>query len=838
MPFHRFTDPAYYPGSGGAFPGSVWGATYDRINVTSGGVGGGDGSAFANPQLTSGPNNGSYFLGYGDAGTSGNFNRAARALAENCDLLDDVVHRSLAVPTRTVDVAPVGQVNYILAAGTWVGDSVSTPLTDLFSVLDENGNEIVDNDQNPPLKVVVSGLVGAAVGDGFTTAVVTVNFNTPINNDMCTTFCIYYAERSTLATMGTDALMKIKVRAAEEVTAKVEEVIKLLKWDGTSPNAWDTTPSKNVYNIAYSGLDELYRLGTTRAAAVPSWWPTVRSLDNAGAGGWYTKDDAGFTGNSALAVDAHTGSMGRPEFMLGAIWGAQQDDAGDPDADDYRNAITSGFVYTGRTQTNQALSTDRPGLYGFGHFANRTAVAAATGTELTRLVSGAVFTITGGVLNCPAGNFFSTASGSAIQVGLDVICLRTFAMMGGYSYHNLIITEILTNTTATVRYADGATPPNTANMSLVGWFAPIFITTDNAVAYKYDIHVDAEVAKMQMGGMFFCSLPVADTSRVPLSAPPSFKLFARDELSTTPILEWGGHDKTTPPYGVEAIHGQLFADGGATFNGFATMSARASIAGTGSDSAPILTTHISSSTSLFTLLWEVYDSSAGVGSYFRMYKSQFSTLTTTNAKWNQTASRWVADDTAVPACMTTYHAAYGVERYFKMSTSTSWTASGWDDNDAPVSRGFKHLEFITGDTIDSNTSATWAPVHRSAGGTAGDLQIQFGSTMSYNAVQVTACIGCRNPTAGSGSAIEARVEIDVDGAGGWVVVPGTYREIPYNADAYDPYYLNLSGTYVIPYSGSGRHSNTRVRVVTQCSDGTIVYYPDCYLQATVFELSE
>ena len=46
MPLHRFVDPAYDLGTGGAFPGSIFGETYDRINVTSGGTGGG-GSANA-----------------------------------------------------------------------------------------------------------------------------------------------------------------------------------------------------------------------------------------------------------------------------------------------------------------------------------------------------------------------------------------------------------------------------------------------------------------------------------------------------------------------------------------------------------------------------------------------------------------------------------------------------------------------------------------------------------------------------------------------------------------------------------------------------------------------
>jgi hypothetical protein len=97
MTVHRFADPTYDFG-GGSFPGSLFGQAYDRINVVSGGIGAG-GSAPAEPKKpVPHVNAGTYFVAFGEDGTSANTNRGFKALAENTDFLDDVVHRDLAAP--------------------------------------------------------------------------------------------------------------------------------------------------------------------------------------------------------------------------------------------------------------------------------------------------------------------------------------------------------------------------------------------------------------------------------------------------------------------------------------------------------------------------------------------------------------------------------------------------------------------------------------------------------------------------------------------------------------------------------------------------------------------
>lgn len=94
MPFHRYQDPSYNL-LGGAFPGTVGAQAYDRVNVVSGGVGGGNGSANADGSKSGGPNAGTYFVAFGEDATSSFANRGLRALAQNTDALDNILRGSV-----------------------------------------------------------------------------------------------------------------------------------------------------------------------------------------------------------------------------------------------------------------------------------------------------------------------------------------------------------------------------------------------------------------------------------------------------------------------------------------------------------------------------------------------------------------------------------------------------------------------------------------------------------------------------------------------------------------------------------------------------------------------
>src|SRR5579862_2419668 len=99
MPFHRLTVPSY----NGGLP-----AGYDYVNNAVSGT-----PAPANGVLVAGPNTGSYFIGFGDDGTSANANRPNMALAQNTDYLDNLLHQDIAVPAVSSTITSAGDTSFV-----------------------------------------------------------------------------------------------------------------------------------------------------------------------------------------------------------------------------------------------------------------------------------------------------------------------------------------------------------------------------------------------------------------------------------------------------------------------------------------------------------------------------------------------------------------------------------------------------------------------------------------------------------------------------------------------------------------------------------------------------
>jgi hypothetical protein len=274
MAFHRFTTPSYF----GGLPGG-----YDLINVTSGGTGAG-GSAFADVAKIGGPNAGTYWIAFGEDATSSNTNRGFKALAENCDSLDDLMRRDLAVPTRTVDATAGGAVSSIVITGqTFVGVP-GTPATaagigTVFSIVDDSDNEIID--PTTGAKVQVTSITGATVGTNFTAGPVTLNLTPSIPAGV--TYRVYYGTRGNLATMATDVLTTIRIRGAQEIEAGVEDLFRRLQGNALAWNAaWTTT----IYDLAASTLDDRYRLSTLSDYSAIN----LGTLDTPGSGAIILRD--------------------------------------------------------------------------------------------------------------------------------------------------------------------------------------------------------------------------------------------------------------------------------------------------------------------------------------------------------------------------------------------------------------------------------------------------------------------------------------------------------------------------------------------------------------------
>jgi hypothetical protein len=107
MAFHRLTVPTYF----GGLPGG-----YDYINNALVGS-----SAPADGQKAGGPNDGTYFIAFGEDATSSNSNRPNQALAENADFLDNVVRRNLAIPAIKTIVLGAPTDRFTLTGDIYVG---------------------------------------------------------------------------------------------------------------------------------------------------------------------------------------------------------------------------------------------------------------------------------------------------------------------------------------------------------------------------------------------------------------------------------------------------------------------------------------------------------------------------------------------------------------------------------------------------------------------------------------------------------------------------------------------------------------------------------------------
>lgn len=287
--FHRLSTPGYFVTSG-SFPTEA-GVTYDYINNAGSGT-----PASADNAKIGGVNAGTYFVAFSEDATSNNTNRGFKALAQNCDHIDDILHKSLALPVRTnTATAPGGgTTSVVVPAGTYLGPTGTTNnaagLAPIFEILDENDEEFLNAGVTVKVNTITLSGGDTIGGNNFSTNTVTLNISPAIPAGQ--QYRIHYATRTNLATIPTDAFSFINIRGAQEVDGTVKQLFEDLHGNGGSWNgAWEST----IYDLTYDTLDRAYRNAQERST-LSSYGGDYFGVDYIGSlGSWIWRDATALT---------------------------------------------------------------------------------------------------------------------------------------------------------------------------------------------------------------------------------------------------------------------------------------------------------------------------------------------------------------------------------------------------------------------------------------------------------------------------------------------------------------------------------------------------------------
>lgn len=563
--FHRLVAPAYFTG-GGTFP-TESGTTYDYINN------GGSGTpALADSAKVGGPNAGTLFSAFGEDATASNFNRSNQALSQNCDHLDNLLHRSLATVIRTSDTTPGSPVSTIvLPAGTFLGTvGYTTSVADLkrlFHVTDTSDNDITLASNGTLVNVTsvtlsTGDVIGGAGANGsFSGNTITLNLATPIPASQA--YRVYYSTRTNLATMPLDGFMNIIIRGAEEVSGTVEGLFRTLHGNSEAWNAsWDST----IFDLVNGGLNARYRRSTDADGAAPETY-FVSSTNDPGAGAWINRDGPALT---VYAADG--GSYVDPlnALIAGKFFDSDPSSSGGAVGVAVYGARQSATALTGETVSHT------PGAYSFMHLWPHYFQSSIHATHpRTRIVDGATATIgnhgsynvdTGELIVTvtQAGNYFRDGTGtSSIALGHDLLQLQYVVSSVTLTHYVVIVahgeTGDTTNVTKVrVRNLDG-TVPNLAGVSslTIRWVSVTMSVGDGAGTFHARTHTD--VAPV-LGDSFYFQIPpylTNDSEDNVTRDSPTFG--APDTSNVVPALQWGGFQYTNPSGFV--VSGALNGDG-------------------------------------------------------------------------------------------------------------------------------------------------------------------------------------------------------------------------------------------------------------------------------------
>lgn len=526
--FHRFVDPSYYLFSGESFPASPGGTglvgthTYDRANVTSGGMGGPGGAANVDNQKASGPNQYTYFVAFNEDGTSSNTNRGMRALAQNTDVLDDILRTS--VPKYATASLPAPGLDYVTLSGdVFVGDSIM-PASALVALSDPvTGHRLYNGVLPVSVTDIDNGTPGSSViGTGWATNP-TIRFNTTVS----TALLVTYGARTSNARIverEREALWRMFVQGLDTAV--------------------------NAKSLESHGFNEMYRRATALSLISVGAAP-----DTPGSGAIIIRD------GQALEVQEpdqdYTIGTGRPDPYLALFKATKNGVLGS------RSVAKSGAIGFLELTTRGLVYNDGDPARSYAGFArlmrrNVDADTAGGGAIFTRVPLGA-----GALLNpsgtgstrlalATSGHRFRTGGKTAVRLGVDLLLItrtsgeRQLATITGFINDTTVTTSLVTGSTAY--------PANEA--VTVEWVQPVLVIGDGTDG--------------SLGGFRYYPQPILGESATAAPGGKQAKLVASSRYRyAIPLgsdgrenlaLTWGGFDENT---GLEDMRGELRGDGGA-----------------------------------------------------------------------------------------------------------------------------------------------------------------------------------------------------------------------------------------------------------------------------------
>lgn len=564
--FHRVAAPAYY----GGLP-----VDFDYLNDP---VANGFPSSVpvvVDTQKVGGPNEGIYLVAFGEDASSANANRGLEALGENTDYLDDLMRRDIAVPARTANVTAVGTVTSItLPAQTFVGNSGSYPLDRLFSLLDSDGDEIINASG---VKCVVTAITGAAVGDGFSG--VSINLTVSPGIPSGTVYTVQYAVRGNLATFPVDALTSITIRASQETSAGVEDAFRRLQGNSY---AWDHAWELDIYTLAHRGLAGMYGKRTDLDGSPPAGYGLPGDvLGEYGAGAWAIRSGPALSMIANQSEDSNFLYADWTQDPQGAMFRSiSRDYSAFPDSTDKPMGMAVGFLHLGNrhastTEDESDLGTGpgRPGFAAFMATANSLTAATTPTNFRTYLPTGVTGTLdvedsTHLKLTLASGWFWKDFVGlkqTAVAVGQDMLEL----VFPDGTIRTLVITATTSSNDKKVllQYPDGGRG-NDGDMvagaplavTVTKWIRSYFFVGDGAPQLRHAIGAGAVDVTLQNFQVVQPPVLVDGSGHVDI-APNAF-FGAYDASVSRTALAWGGFvTNTTTGSGAYTAAGYLRADG-------------------------------------------------------------------------------------------------------------------------------------------------------------------------------------------------------------------------------------------------------------------------------------